>query len=289
MQRAPQHKSMRTERRTHATDRHWELFGQNDPYFAVIPHADFARARLNDASLVEFFESGRRYMDFVVQVVRERLDPDFKPARSLDFGCGVGRLTIPIASISQMVTAVDVSESMLREAKLNCEKASATNVEFLPGDDHLSAVQGKYDFVNSFIVLQHIPKRRGEVLFKRLVDILPMGGIGVLHVTYANPVPPPKLLGAGGCIRGLAGWVFERNPVVFGLWNLFKGRPFSHKLERAPQGREPRMLMERYNLNRLFEILQELDCPSVFSTFTNHSGHLGVILFFQRERPTLRE
>ena len=43
------------------------------------------------------------------------------------------------------------------------------------------------------------------------------------------------------------------------------------------------MLMEDYDLNRVFRILQESDCHAVFARFTNHSGYLGVILFFQKK------
>jgi len=61
-------------------------------------------------------------------------------------------MVIPLAGISESVVGVDVSESMLNEAKRNCESLSIKNVSFVKGDDNLSALNCKFDFIHSYIV-----------------------------------------------------------------------------------------------------------------------------------------
>jgi 2-polyprenyl-3-methyl-5-hydroxy-6-metoxy-1,4-benzoquinol methylase len=268
------------------TDRNWEYYGKNDPYYGVSTSSRFRRENINEHSLREFFESGQQYVNFVLSVVREHVDANFKPSRSLDFGCGVGRLTLALASVSDFVTGVDVSEPMLSEARKNTERRSVGNAEFRRMDSDLSTLHGQYDLVNSFIVLQHIPKKRGELLFRELVKLLKDGGVGVLHLTYCNINSTSAVNRTKVAAREMAGQVFDRLPIVFRIWNVIKRRPFHHSLGRTskkPEPPMPPMLMENYDLNCVFRIMQEENCHSVHTRFTNHSGHLGVILFFQKK------
>ena len=82
--------------------------------------------------------------------------PDFSSA--LDFGCGVGRLTRPLAQHFGEVTGIDVSASMLEVAtqlsgpEENCRYVLKCAAGTLPLAD------ASQDFVLSCsIVLQHIP------------------------------------------------------------------------------------------------------------------------------------
>src|SRR5215217_7336394 len=139
------------------TDAEWEKFGRLDSYFGVASAEKFHTAALNPAALQEFFDSGRAHVDEVFGLIRKHSRPDFRPQRALDFGCGVGRITIPLAEVCDQVVGVDVSASMLDEARKHCSRHQVNNVELLPSDDALTAAPGTFDFVHSFIVLQHIP------------------------------------------------------------------------------------------------------------------------------------
>lgn len=48
----------------------------------------------------------------------------------LDIGCGIGRLTVPIAKQVKKVTAVDIADKMLDLCKKNVEEAGLDNVDF---------------------------------------------------------------------------------------------------------------------------------------------------------------
>ncbi|MDQ3145184.1 MAG: class I SAM-dependent methyltransferase [Pseudomonadota bacterium] len=164
-----------------STDKAWRKWGAEDPYFAVLADDRFATARIGETG-DDFFASGR---GFVTHVLREceRYFGALPRGRALDHGCGVGRLTLPLASQYAEVVALDVSPAMLAEAAANATRAGAANITFAEADDDLSRASGTYDFVNSHLVLQHIPVRRGLVILDRLIDLVAPGG--AFHVNVS--------------------------------------------------------------------------------------------------------
>ncbi|MHB1267524.1 MAG: class I SAM-dependent methyltransferase [Acidithiobacillus ferriphilus] len=76
----------------------------------------------------EFFASGVAHMEAVFSTVRRRMDAGFTVKRALYFGCGVGRLLIPLARVADEVTGVDVSDAMLEEVRKNCAECAAGEV-----------------------------------------------------------------------------------------------------------------------------------------------------------------
>ena len=75
----------------------------------------------------------------------------------LELGCGIGRMTRPLAERFARVIGVDVSEEMISRAKE--ELADLGNVTFSAGNgiDLRGIPDRSVDFVFSYIVLQHIP------------------------------------------------------------------------------------------------------------------------------------
>jgi len=169
-----------------STDREWERWGKVDPYYGVITHDKFRKKNITQEAKAEFFESGRSHISHVFKVCRQHLDPDFSPKRALDFGCGTGRLVIPLAEIAEHVVGLDISESMLREAQKNCEELSLRNIDLLKSSDDLSSLNGYFDFIHAVIVFQHIPVSRGRRIFMNLLDHLKEGGICATQFTYSK-------------------------------------------------------------------------------------------------------
>ena len=132
------------------TDEEWELYGKHDPYYGVYTDPKFQRSSLNEDSKQDFFDSGYAYIEKVFKNIHKHIDDNFSPTNALDFGCGVGRLVIPLSERVDQVTDIDVSDSMLKEAKCNCTDRSISNVSLLKSDDTLSALDGKYSFIHSF-------------------------------------------------------------------------------------------------------------------------------------------
>ncbi len=106
---------------------------------------------------------------------------------SLDFGCGVGRLTIPLARRAERVTACDIAPTMLVHARANAERAGLRNVTYIESDELLALPDGTFTFIGSLLVLQYVPRPIGYDLIRTLVRLLAPGGIAVLQVRLARP------------------------------------------------------------------------------------------------------
>ncbi|HEY0971788.1 MAG TPA: methyltransferase domain-containing protein [Gemmatimonadales bacterium] len=244
-------------------DRVWEQLGATDPYYAVLTDSRY-RGELAPPDRAAFFQSGADHLEHVLAIIRDRLDPAFAPYRALDFGCGVGRILVPLAERCAEVTGVDVSPAMLAEARRNCEVAGARHVRLVRSDDQLSAVEGDLDLIHTYIVLQHIPVRRGERLVEQLAARLAPGGVGIFHVTYAHAPT--------ATYRRLLYWLRTRVPGAHAMLNLALGR--------SPG--EPLMQGNRYSATRLLDLLWRAGCAEVHVRFSDHQGHRGVLLFARR-------
>ena len=261
------------------TDHEWEKWGAQDPYFGVLTHPKFRSNALNDASRQEFFALGRLHVDHLLATCRAHLDGGFEAQRVLDFGCGVGRVLMPLAACAPEVVGVDVSPSMLAEARRNCELQGITNVQLLQSDDSLSAVQGDFDLVHSCIVIQHIEIARGLKLFQALVQRIRPGGIGAIQVTFAwdhyranlgvrPPAVPLSLWRA---------WLASTRRLLSG-WLPYRAKP---AVARAA-GADPEMQMNFYDLSQLMFIIQQAGCGAVYTELTDHGGAIGAFMFFRR-------
>lgn len=241
-----------------STDTAWEEWGRRDPYFGVITDPKFRSAGINENAKQEFFASGESHVHGVLSTIRKHIDPGFVPRAALDFGCGVGRLLIPFAKVAQEVVGLDVSSSMLEEARRNCEEQGLQNVRLFRSDDALSTLTGPFDLIHSCIVFQHIPVERGRALFEKLLQQLSTGGVGAIQLTYSKTrfastygLAPPELPRLG-----------TSNPP-------------------APTDADPLMQMNPYNLNEILFLMQRRGILQFHAEYTDHGGELGIFLFFQ--------
>lgn len=246
----------------------WQRWGEQDPYYAVLTDARYSKANLTSDSLQEFFASGERHVERVYEIIRTKIKPGFDPDRVLDFGCGTGRLVIPFAARAKSVIGIDVSPAMLKEAGANCAKRGLSNAQFLHVDEIESLPDSSFDLIHSFIVLQHIPVRQGEAFVKKLVALMPEGGVGALHFTYFN---------TRSALRRFP-WAFRIFPrLAGGVLNLVQHQPFN----------TPRMQMNSYSMNRIFDILFRARCSNLHIELVSHGTHHGAMLYFEKQTKPL--
>ena len=157
----------------------WRHFGERDPYYGVISHPEFRRDALDAKSRATFFQSGATTIGHWLAEAEAAIGPIARGS-ALDFGCGVGRLSIPLAARFGNVSAVDVSPGMLRELETN---RGAFGVSNIAAFNSLSAVPSdSVDFAFSLWVLQHIERRRGYELVLDVFRTLRPGGAMCLEI-----------------------------------------------------------------------------------------------------------
>lgn len=253
-------KALRTERSR------WERLAR-DPYYAVINAERNRTEHLTPEARDALAGSGEADVAETVEDIRRWLAPDFLPNATIDFGCGVGRLTIPLARLSTRVTGIDISQTMLDEAARNCEAAGIENATFVTSADYFGAIQDRerVDFVHAYIVFQHIPPRAGLWLADQLVGRLRPGGIGALHFTYAR---------RASNLRRVVNRLRRHVPGVNHVANLVQRRPVG----------EPFIPMNEYDIGAVYRMLARHGSRDVHARLTDHGGHLGAMLIFRTGR-----
>lgn len=222
------------------TDADWRELGSSQPYWGVLTHPDFRTENLTPERLGAFYASGAPYIDDVVRRLTD-LTGASPAGRALDFGCGAGRLSEAMSAHAQ-TTGYDISPGML--AKARERGAKVDYVDVLP--------DGPFDWINSFIVFQHIPPARGLELMDQLLSRLAPGGHVSLHVTA---------------------W---REP------HLVPAKPKGLRAALLPQSEPPAAVgtvsMYDYDLSQVLRLLNLAGVEELSLMSTNHDGHHGVVL-----------
>ena len=248
-----------------STDTDWDKWGEIDPYFGVLSSDEYRADILNEELRAKFFHTGDEYIRRTLAIVRSHLDVDYHPEHCLDFGCGVGRLVIPLASLSQKVVGVDVSDHMLAEAALNCQKNNIKNVSFVKSDDDLTKLTGTFNLIHSCLVLQHIPAKRGMRLIKALVEHLEPGGIVAIQFYYRCDAPK--------VVRALVKLRYQL-PIANAARNIIRGRPLH----------EPAMQLHIYDLESVISMLEAAGVDSFYLNPFKDADFQSMALYGQKSK-----
>jgi SAM-dependent methyltransferase len=168
---------------SYRTPSDWEELARREPYFPVLTDEGVR----DDA----FLESGEADIALLLPAVASLLGRDVSLTSVLDFGCGAGRLTVPLARRAVRVVGCDVAPSVLEHARKNVREVGLSNVTFVETRE----VAGTFDFICSLLVFQHIRATEGYEFIRALLRLLSPGGVAALQLTLEP---------AGGGLRRLA-------------------------------------------------------------------------------------
>jgi SAM-dependent methyltransferase len=137
----------------------------------------------------EFFATGRADIERFMTTL-SRVAPQAPRTRVLDFGCGVGRITRALADHFSQVVAVDVSPSMIDQARtLNADRPGCTFV--LNRARHLRRfADASFDVVYCRLVLQHIQPALVRRYISELVRVVAPGGVLMFQLPEHMGVDP---------------------------------------------------------------------------------------------------
>ena len=248
---------------TRDTDRDWAKVAEENPYWAVLSDDSFRGIDIPSPERDRFFRSGEQTIEWIFSVIRRHFIADFAPLRSLEYGCGVGRLLIPIARRSGEAIGVDVAPRMLELSTHNLREAAIGNARVVHRDDPIMQGAEHFDFINSFLVLQHIPPERGYQVVADLIRLLRPGGVAVLQLSYARP----------------AAW--SANPAA--TYMRRDGAALARDSRTDMPFGEGTILMFDYDLDQIMVLAAEAAMAPVLAYHTgSHSGHMGVHLFMRK-------
>jgi SAM-dependent methyltransferase len=164
--------------------RDWSDLGELDPMWAIASTPERRHGGWDEAA---FAESGARKAAGLLR----RLDDLGVPARhgtALDFGCGVGRLSLPLADRFETVVGVDIAPPMIEAAHARAREADVVNARFLV-DGEIRLEPASFDLVYCALVLQHQPSAAAALgLMERLATLVAPGGVLVVQVpTWLAP------------------------------------------------------------------------------------------------------
>lgn len=243
------------------TDTAWKKWGERDPYYGVLSDQKFSRENL-DVHRDEFFATGVEIIGRRLRIAKDQLGLEHH-RRALDFGCGVGRLALALGPHFDEVTGLDISPAMIAEAERNARAAGQSNVRFALSDETLSAATGAFDFVHTYIVLQHIPVKRGLRLADQLLDRVAPGGVASLHVSVARQ---------DGVLLAGAYWLRKNIPGVDAVVSL----------ARTGRYNGPMMQMNDYPLPYLLRAFLQKGFGQVLVDSEFHGNRLTVHLSAKR-------
>jgi SAM-dependent methyltransferase len=236
------------------TDGEWNRIASEHPYFGVLSDPKYLDP--SPAALIDFFQSGEREIANCLGHLRRVFGP-FEPRSALDFGCGVGRLAIPLARLTGHAVGIDVADDMLRLARRHAKEFAVNLVlaKAIPADR-------TFDWVNSIIVLQHIPPARGYPIIRDLWRSVAPGGALTLQVTIFKDENHQHEL-----LKSLR------------LTNSDGHRVISYSIE---DGSEPGMSMFDYDLGRVFAVMDLHHGQPVYMEKTNHGGCHGFMIYIRK-------
>ena len=156
----------------------WDARARDDAYYYV-------HSGKHDQTEADFAASGVASVAVCVLADLSTLTQERDPRklRLLELGCGIGRMTKPLADVFGEVVGVDVSVEMISLARVRLAGVPNARVEVNNGTDLSGFGDDSFDVCFSFIVLQHIPER--SVIERYIIEmarVLRRGGVAKFQV-----------------------------------------------------------------------------------------------------------
>lgn len=162
----------------------WEHLGQEKAHFSVVTDEMFLPQNL-DGSIDSFWASGESDAAMTIRAVDQHGLGNLDEKICVEYGCGVGRVTVNFASHFKFVHAYDISRNHLHHARARANELGRRNIEFYECSNDFRVAIEPCDFFYSVIVLQHNPPPVIMELIRIALTALKPGGIAIFQVpTY---------------------------------------------------------------------------------------------------------
>lgn len=250
------------------TDAGWERFAAREPYFAVVTDPRFLSANLTPEHERAFFATGETLVSWMLDVVDAAIAPQFAPMSTLEYGCGVGRLALPLAQRPGSVVAVDRSPAMLERARAEAARRGLGHIVFQRPDE-LFGRPRPFDLVVCYHVLQRLRREDGLDLVRRLETLIGPDGVGIFQ--WCCRTREPWSIEASR-------WIRERLPAANAAANRLRGKPSD----------EPFVPTHVYDVDEMLAEFEAAGFNPVHVGFERHDRVDYAIAFVRRGAAALR-
>jgi len=175
----------------HRQAQQWSRLGDEAPYWSVFSGCS-KTVTIEAGDQQEFYRSG----EDEIQLMRDYFRYAGRHLPSgicVDWGCGLGRVAIHLASLFQRVIGVDISKSHLSIARTytaNLDPQSNQRMVFyhlFEDEASLRGLIGQVDLVHSLLVLQHMPPPLMVETLAIFARLLKKGGYAFFQIpTYGE-------------------------------------------------------------------------------------------------------
>jgi SAM-dependent methyltransferase len=164
----------------------WTALGNVEPHWSVLGSAHFKASEIA-ANRAEFYGSGAYDLGIIESVLARHGLRAEAFHRVVEYGCGVGRVTLHLARVFRDVLALDISVSHIGLAREAALESGVTNVQFrlVTGTDF--GMDGPFDLWFSRIVLQHNPPPIIARILRRMFSLLAPEGLAIFQLPSYAP------------------------------------------------------------------------------------------------------
>ena len=238
------------------TDKDWKKIGFDNPYWGVISAPEFNYLNEENKDLLDrFYKTGEDEVNRLINLIRTKVNCNFKIGSVLDFGSGVGRLLLPFAQkTSNICYGCDISEGMHKKCLTRANYLDLNNIKLI---QNLENINTCFSLVNTRIVLQHIHPKRGIDYINKLAELVKNDGIFSLQVTIAREKTLIK--------HNESNFYVFNGDTVEGL--------FTNIGSENPSGS---MSMFDYSLTEIVLLLQRHEFTNMHLETDNMGGHISV-------------
>lgn len=168
------------------------------------------------SSDAEFTESGKTDVEkYLAKINREWL----QESRALEIGCGAGRMSAFLRLKVKSLVAIDVSPQMIEMARRRLDDDPRVELRVANGRDLSEFDERSFDFVFSYIVFQHVPKRIVESYVDEVRRVLDDEGRALLQfsgITDPRYIPP-----GDSDTFTMRSWTEDELRALFSGWHEF--------------------------------------------------------------------
>lgn len=157
----------------------WGKLGEEDAAWSVLSDDRFKKSDANVPA--SFYASGEpEVKQLFVALARNGITPPFRKA--VEYGCGIGRVSVPLSKHCDTLHAYDISKGHLAMAETHAQASEVDNIVFTQITTPDQDIEQGYDLYYSFIVFQHNSPPIMKRLVRQAIEGLAPGGVAVFHL-----------------------------------------------------------------------------------------------------------